>query len=463
MKRRNIRVAVGIALLGAVSVGGAAFAQDKSIEQRLEELDQEVKILKRQQELDKETTAAKPKPPVLQADDKGFGFKSADGNFAVRVGGQAKADGLFYLEDDTKRFNDTFTISSARLVLQGTVYKQFDFTVSGEFGGSSPALWDSFVEWKHWPALKVRAGRYKQPFSVERLQADTATAFTSLGLPSQLTPNRDVALQLSGDILDGVLGYAVSIGNGVADAASGNGDNGDDKELTGRLWVSPFKTTDIEPLQGLSLGLAASYGIQDGQTNAANLGSYRTAGGNTFFSYQSGGTNASFATGDRVRLSPQFAYYYGRLGLIGEYVISSQEIQRPAPGRQDTLRHDAWQVVGSFALTDDKPSYRGITPKKPFSLKDGTWGAFEVVGRFGVLDIDNDTFLGDGATRFANPSTQASKATSWGVGLNWYLNRNVRLFLDYDQTKFDGGAGTVAAVTDRQIEHFLSTRFQVVF
>ena len=239
---------------------------------------------------------------MLQADEKGFGFKSADGNVAIRFGGQIKADAGFFLNDDAKAFTDSFSISSARPVITGTVFRDFDFTLSGEFGGSSPSLVDAFLEWKYWPGFKVRAGRFKQPFGLERLQSDVNNWFTTLGLPSQLVPGRDVGLQISGDLIDGVFNYAVSVANGVADGTSALADNNDAKDVTGRLWLQPFKKTDVDALQGLSVGVAASYGWQNGQTNSANLASYKTACGNTFFSYQTGSTNGAYASGDRIRL-----------------------------------------------------------------------------------------------------------------------------------------------------------------
>ena len=46
-----------------------------------------------------------------------------------------------------------------------------------------------------------------------------------------------------------------------------------------------------------------------------------------------------------------------------------------------------------------------------------------------------------------------------GAGVNWYLNRNVRVSLDYETTRFEGGA----AVGDRADEDVIFTRFQVSF
>ena len=59
----------------------------------------------------------------------------------------------------------------------------------------------------------------------------------------------------------------------------------------------------------------------------------------------------------------------------------------------------------------------------------------------------------------ANPATSASRATSWGVGLNWHLNRNVKLSLNYEQTDFDGGTTPLL----EQGEKVVLTRVQFAF
>jgi len=58
----------------------------------------------------------------------------------------------------------------------------------------------------------------------------------------------------------------------------------------------------------------------------------------------------------------------------------------------------------------------------------------------------------------ANPS--ATKALYGGIGLNWHLNRNVKINLNYENTDFTGGSGNAALATDEQL--FL-TRAQITF
>jgi phosphate-selective porin OprO/OprP len=456
MNSRQIISSLMIAALTVSAGGSGAFAQEKSIDQRLEELEQEIRILKRQRELDQEQTEQKTKEtPVFTAGKEGFALKSVDGNFELRLRAVVQADGRFFLDDDAKNGTDTFLIRKARPILEGTLFRDFDFRLMPDFGNDSVALFDAYLEWKYWPWLKVRAGKFKPPVGLEQLQEDPCTLFAERALPTGLVPNRDIGVELRGDLWGGVVQYQAGVFNGVVDGVNGGIDNGDSKDFDGRIFLEPFKKTKIEPLQGLGFGVAGTIGNQDGSFAAPNVPSFRTPGQNVFFRYLTGAalTNTVVANGQRIRVSPQGYYYWGPVGLLGEYVVSEQEVHNGAAS--DHLRNTAWQVAGSVVLTGERASFKGVTPRKPFDLKNGGWGALELAGRYSVLRVDPDAF-----PTFASPTTSAQEARAWAAGLNWYLNRNVKLVLDYEETHFDGGA---AGGKDRDTERVVFTRAQVSF
>ena len=76
------------------------------------------------------------------------------------------------------------------------------------------------------------------------------------------------------------------------------------------------------------------------------------------------------------------------------------------------------------------------------------------MGRVHALDLDDATF-----PTFSNPTRSPSEVSSWGAGVNWYLNRNVKLALSYENTAFEGGAPT----GDRTSERGLFGRIQFAF
>ena len=199
-------------------------------------------------------------------------------------------------------------------------------------------------------------------------------------------------------------------------------------------------------------GIAATVGKQEGSASAPGLPSYRTSGQQTYFSYASSTNSAAtaFADGARTRLAPQLYYVARSLGLLGEYIVSEQDVSTAK--KSATVANDAWQLAASYVLTGESPSLRGVTPRQSFDPGKGQWGAIEIKARLAGLNVDDDAF----ANGLADRKKSAESARSWGAGVNWYLSGNTKVVLDYEQTAFDGGA----AKGDRPEEKLVLARVQ---
>jgi phosphate-selective porin OprO/OprP len=447
---------------GSVAVVPQAVAQQEgttpdsaSLERRVDELDQQVRILQRLRELaaDSAAAAAKDKVSATAGGKDGFSIKSADGKFAVRLRGLVQTDGRFFLSDRAVPVTNTFFLRRARPILEATVGKYLELRLQPDFGQGTTVLFDAYTDVKVSPAFAVRVGKFKPPVDLERLQSAGDIVFAERAMATNLAPNRDVGLQLSGDLDSGLVAWQAGVFNGVPDLGNGDGDVSDAKDFAGRIFLQPFKAG---ALKGLGVGIAGTTGIERGTTAAPQLAGYRTAGQQTWFRYVSSATTPAgnaFADGRRQRLAPQAYFYGGPLGLYGEYIQSWQAVSR-ATFATTKLKHTAWQATGSYFLTGEKNSWRSAAPRKPFDPKAGTFGAVELAARYGELSIDDATF-----PAFANPATTPSKARAWAVGLNWYLAKSIKAVVDYEHTTFAGGAAT----GDREPESFVATRVQYSF
>jgi phosphate-selective porin OprO/OprP len=445
-------------------------------QQRIEELDQKVKVLERNRELDQEAADAKAKQaPKITIGGDGFTFGSADGDFKVQLKGLIQADSRTFFGDSSIVGNDTLLMRRVRPILQGTVFRDFDFVFVPDFGGGSgPQLFDAYINYRYNAALQLQPGKYKPPVGLEYLQPDQYTLFNERALPTALVPGRDVGFELHGELFDGTVSYAAGIFNGVGDGRnSSNVDFEDNKEFAGRLFLQPFKTTSIAALQGLGFGVGGSFEDMQAtntvglpQTTGGTLPGFVTDGQEQFFAYNPAATNRPVvvANGEHWRLSPQASYFYGPFTLLGEYVISNQRVSRMGTGPQPSARlnNTAWQVSAGWVLTGENYTYSGgVTPRHNFDPRQGGWGAWQLVARYGELQIDDAAF-----PSFADPTTSARSAPSWSLGLNWYLNRNLTVKASFSHTDFQGGggAGTPApAVVTRKDENVLFTRLQLSF
>ncbi len=448
------------------------FAREQALQERVEELDQQVKVLGRKQELQQEEqTGAKKTTPTVTAGENGLTVRSGDGQNQFRLRAVLQADGRFFASDSG---NDTFLLRRVRPIFEGTVGGIYDFRFTPDFAGGQTVIQDAYVHARFLPYAQLRVGKFKAPVGLERLQSASDIRFVERGYPTSIVPNRDLGVQLGGELFDRALEYQVGYFNGVADGGSSNNltreqDNNTDKDWAARVFAQPFRNS-IGPLQGLGLGIAGTFSDFTGRSGTSfqdtNLSSYSSIGQQVFFSYRTGATNGTYAAGNRLRLSPQAYYYWNSLGVIAEYARVAQDVRRnhnATDSRIATLDHDAWQVAVTYVLTGEDNSFRGIKPRSPFQIGKPGWGAFEIGARYTQLELDDDTFA-SGASSFADPTTAAQSAKTWGAVLNWYLNSNVRFVLDYEHTKFEGGGGgTLAAPQDRIDEDLVFGRVQVAF
>jgi phosphate-selective porin OprO/OprP len=441
---------------------------------RLDQLDQQVRILERKRELDQEaSTEAAKTTPLITAGADGLGFSSADKEFSLRLRGVVQADSRTFFKDGGIVGNDGLILRKARPIIEARLYRDFDFFFMADFGGSTVQVMDAYANYRYRPELQLRLGKMKVPVGLELLQGDVDFTFNERAFPTSLVPNRDVGVQLHGEVFEGSLSYVAGIFNGVGDnRISANADFEDDKEFAGRLILQPFKQTSIGALKGLGFGAAGTYGsIQTPSaaalpsTTGGTLPGYSTDGQQQFFAYNPTGGATVLASGPHWRLAPQAYYYWGPFGLLAEYAIPDQEVSRTVGGVTKASRclgNTAWQITGSWVLTGEDATYKSVVPRHPFSPSNGGWGAWQLVARYASLDIDDATF-----PLYSDPASSASGANSWSVGLNWFLNKNVRFVTSFSRTTFQGGGGgtgtTAPAIVARQPENVLFTRLQLAF
>jgi hypothetical protein len=83
-------------------------AVDPALLKRLDDLEQQVKILERNREVDQETSTDKAKEvPIVSLGDNGLTIRSTDSNFVSYIHGYAQVNGRFYTGDNNAA-NDTF-------------------------------------------------------------------------------------------------------------------------------------------------------------------------------------------------------------------------------------------------------------------------------------------------------------------------------------------------------------------
>lgn len=151
-------------------------------------------------------------------------------------------------------------------------------------------------------------------------------------------------------------------------------------------------------------------------------------------------------------------------------------LQGGVPG--PTLNFDGGYVEASYSFGGrrvydaSRGAYTGVIPEMPLAPGSSGWGALELAGRYSIVNLNSpyltSATLGPAYTvpgTFTGASTTygGGRQTSYGVGLNWYPNSNMKFMLDYEHVIVDnpqvyGGTNYRGATID-----WIAARSQLVF
>jgi phosphate-selective porin OprO and OprP len=252
-------------------------------------------------------------------------------------------------------------------------------------------------------ALRVRAGRFKVPFSVEQLTSGADLDFIRrASVVTDLSPARDVGVMLHGRLADKALKYEAGMFevNGAArlwttDAV---------RTLAGRVTLAPLADTDI-------LEISAALLRSDLPEGRGGLDGHMVMG-DTFF-------RPMFVNGTRMRMGTSVAWNGTSASLRGELIRSVDT--RRGQGIDDGDLSDLVSTGGYVSAIWHLAAHDGHRwGNAPFRGVDLT-ARFDRLS-FGSASTSGEAFLNPRADHVAPIGNNAITA-----GVNWYVNRWVKV------------------------------------
>jgi phosphate-selective porin OprO/OprP len=383
--------------------------------------------------------------------------------FSLCFGGLLQADYQYFDYGDEDASKDRFDIRRARLILQGKVLKYFDYKFQYEFqGAESRNLLDAYADVNALKAASFRIGQFKEPFGLEQSTDIKNWVFTEASSVYYLSPHRDVGLMAHASLWNDRVNYGIGIFNGDGPDDSVGGDV-DSPQVTARVVFSPFKTMNIPALENLQFGGSFSHADIDRNNVSINI---KTPGLTTFFSVASAAKYRIIRDADSCdRYDVELGWAYGPVALMAEYARVYYDNVRTSAEQFD-IDLDARYVSFLWMITGEKPSFRqgvlqSIEPEH--GVFQGGWGALGLALRYSAFQTDEGVYQ-----YLVTQGDSVRKADSYSIALNWWLNRFVRLIIDYSRTDFDSPlliardplTGT-AVYSDH--ENIITGRFQFQF
>jgi phosphate-selective porin OprO and OprP len=401
-------------------------------------------------------------PGGEQMDPDALYVRSKNGKNLLRLTGQIQGDNHSFLNSTDTTDLDTFEVRRARFGLEGTLFQYYEFRLLSDFGQGKVVIQDAFLNIRYWAELQLEVGKFKQPISYEEVDIqDRFVPFLERSMIDQLTPARDPGVMAHGDLFDGRISYYASLSNG---GINGDLDTNDSSDFDSRIVVKPFDCPYYSSyLRGFQFGFSGGYGIEHEPINPNTL---KTPLGVPWFEYNSTVT----ASGVRTRFCPEMAYFYGPMGFAAQYMDWHQDMRPTAttaiPKTLVDLPIEGFYVMATVLLTgEDRQSYSELSPLAPFDIKSpfSAPGAWELAERISRVEVSEQAFY-PGTDNLANPKLYSRGATEVTSGVNWYLNKFVRIQFNWEHSWFDEPVQLGTGPGGRtQHQDALGTRFQLVF
>ncbi len=296
-----------------------------------------------------ETPKLKEKPHVFS--HQGLSISNKDNSTSVRVHGYLQGDGRFFFTNLKDRPFEGLLFRRVRPLIEGKLANLVDFRFMPDFGEGNPVIQEVYVENGSIPFVKLRVGKFKTPIGLEVLRSDRELTFVERSLASDLVPLRDLGIQAQGSMLHDRVNCELGFFSGTGDGTNAKFQWKGTHEEVARVMLRPFAGHSAATVKQLGVGIAAS----DGHSQGPPPG-FKTVGQQTFFKYSA----QTILSGRHRRIAPQADYFYGPLGILAEYTLSSQNVSVESQRR--SLVNTGWQVAGSVALTGEKNSYDGFQP-----------------------------------------------------------------------------------------------------
>ncbi|MFN0316150.1 MAG: porin [Burkholderiales bacterium] len=411
----------------------------------------------------------------------GLGLESADGQNAINLTGRVHFDIRDYSHDmfdgsddrDTASVANGFEMRRARIGFNGYVFKDLGFEVVANAVGSSANLIDTaWVNLGYVKPAQLRFGRFKQPFSLEELTSSNNIDFMERSYVNQVVPAKKLGAMVHGELTPG-LTYGVSLFQEGFNQESANDGIQTAARITGNIaqfagWNNAVLHLGIAGTKGhYQVRPAVSTQTTSGAsgTTRATIIGFRSEnrGLNNVYRAQINGTTLATAGQfagaldeigadvDKNLSGLEIAAAYGPFKLQMEYVNAGFDATHPAAAA-NTVAGDVktqymeaiWNITGEkWADAYRTGVFSGVRPLNNFNAGAGAW---QLALRLSEYDA-SDVTVGNTTARQQNNN----KAETLTLGVNWLLNPNARIMLNYAKTDFKGtcfsGSGNTTSTT----------------
>ena len=415
----------GLFLLTSLVLGLSASAQTAT--------EEDVEYNQYGQKVEAMPAQAKFQDGILAFENKKHDFKfwfdiRVQGDAAVYFGAPdycaSKLDGV----TNTNHIGNGMSFRRTRLAVKAQLGKNWYGEIDTDFTSGTFELKDAILAFTGVDGLEIKAGNFKENFSMNRNTTSRYLMFMERPMVTSLAPSRHLGIAATysnkafwGSF--GVFGPEIKGSEEQTAMEDNNKDYGYNEGLsyTGKLAVRPLYNKNDA---AFVLGGAFSYrNPKLTSTDGYAVARYSTRNSTNINRKKYLDTDAINGLDHELAWTAELAGYWGGLRYEAAYIARGAYLDRTINDK-DAQWMNGWYVQASYLLFGGKQNF-DYSGNKPTRIDPGKkWGDLELALCYQNCDFNSKDYFGGASNIF-------------GVGLNFYPTRNVKLVINYQYVNND--------------------------
>ena len=338
-------------------------------------------------------------------------------------------------KDNTNHIGNGMNIRRARFAVKAQLDKNWYGEIDTDWTSGIPEIKDAIVAFTGVNGLEIKAGNFKENFSIQRNTTSRYLMFMERPMVCSLAPSRHLGINARYAynwlwVAGGVFGPELKGSEEQTAMEDGNKDFGFNEGLsyTGKVVFRPLWKS---PNSSLHIGGAFSYrNPKLTSTDGYNCIRYSTRNTTSINRKKYIDTDVIKGLDHELAWTVELSGHWKQLRYEAAYIARGAFLDR-AKNDLDTQWAEGWYAQASWLLFGGSQNYDSDGAKYTRTTSDHKWGNLELAFRYEYCDFNTGKLFSK------NADIYGGSGEAWTVGLNYYPTKNVKIVLNWQYNNND--------------------------
>ncbi len=340
-------------------------------------------------------------------------------------------------KSNTSHIGNGMSLRRTRFAVKAQLDKNWYGELDTDWTSGTPELKDAFVAFTGVPGLEIKAGNFKENFSIQRNTTSRYLMFMERAMVTYLAPSRHLGINATWSNKwfwgsAGVFGPELSSSEEQTYMEDGNKDYGYNEGLsyTGKVVFRPVNNET----SSLHIGGAVSYREPKlTSTDGYFVGRYSSRNSTSINRKKYLDTDDVKGLDHELAWTVELAGHWKQLRYETAYIARGMYLDQkvnPLP----TQWAEGWYAQASWLLFGGTQNYDADGAKYTRTTSEHKWGNLEIAFRYEYADFNTGKLF---SSKVADTNIFGGSGEAYTVGLNYYPSKNVKIVLNWQYNNND--------------------------